>query len=464
MATHNLTTSASVNGTSAEMNLDVWRLILDQIDDRTDLCNVCLTSRAWFAMAMPHLYRVVPLRMRSYDLDYESESDLMVFAHSLSSRLLDTKNEAWRNAVHELDFGRFRGEHLIEMEKRLVALVDSLPNLQRVKIDSALTQEVLRHLTEHSKGILLYLFAEDGQRHIEPGCNFQNIVTLAAQVNPFVAKNEPNRNILGAQKLLFACPSLTTFHLNIVGGYGGCVVRLPRFESVYSFRFSGNETFPPLTRLGLSGYWLSADELEHWQQKFQWSKLKSLALGPRSTSDFLKLAEGYATSLQYLEVLVYTDADRCIHCYPLRKFLKSFTSLETLIVKGYQMPVGLVGNHPGLKRLCLHTFERVSGESRLTLSVEDLQELDKSCAHLETLELDLCRDGEWPEQILKTLATGFINVRRLTLHLEIGLRDADGREVGTPGPDEYVRIEPILNEDSAREWDGGSSSCDRRRT
>lgn len=61
--------------------------------------------------------------------------DLMAFAHSLSSRLLDPKNEQLRDAVRELDFRQFHGKHLRDMEKRLVALVDVLPNLQRVKYE-----------------------------------------------------------------------------------------------------------------------------------------------------------------------------------------------------------------------------------------------------------------------------------------------------------------------------------------
>lgn len=65
---------------------------------------------------------------------WEDDAEPMVFARSLSSRLLDTKNESLRRAVHELDFGKFRiAEDLSEMEERLVALVDSLPNLRRVK-------------------------------------------------------------------------------------------------------------------------------------------------------------------------------------------------------------------------------------------------------------------------------------------------------------------------------------------
>ncbi|KAI8943930.1 hypothetical protein F4801DRAFT_323256 [Xylaria longipes] len=449
MVLNNFEHGASANRTSAIMNFDIWHLILDQIDSRKDLRNVCLTSRAWFTMAIPHLYKIVPLAMRPHDIfDWERKKDPMLFARSLSSRLLDTKNEQLRNAVHELDFGQFENKYLSEMEKRLVTLIDVLPNLQRVRIKSRLTQEVLRDLAGHSKRISLHLLGEDGRRDIEN--DLQNVVVLAAKVNPFDERNGLNQDILGIQKLLFACPNLTSFSIETVGGYGGCVVTMHRFRIVHSFQFSGDENFPPLEELSLSGYRLSEAEWEHWQKKFPWSKLRSLTLGPRYTADFLKLAAGYAKSLRNLTVQVYTDADRKIDCPPLKRFLGTFTSLESLTVKGYHLPVGSIGNHPGLKHLCLHSFEPIREDiTRPTLGVEQLQELDKNCAHLETLELDLYRDGEWPEHILKILAMGFRNLRRLTLHLELGIKGVSG--LRTPDPENCIYIEPILKEDSAKE-------------
>ncbi|KAI0903499.1 hypothetical protein F4823DRAFT_618382 [Ustulina deusta] len=464
MALNNVESGVSVNGTSAVMNLDVWRLILDQIDSHRDLFNICLTSRLWFMMATPHLYKIVPLAMRPPNIfDWERKKDLMAFAHSLSSRLLDPKNEQLRDAVRELDFGQFQGKHLRDMEKQLVALVDVLPNLQLVKIRGELTQEALRDLDRHSKRVLLHLLGERGKRDIEP--DLQGVVVLATTANPFDESEGPNRQILGIQKLLFACPNLTSFSLTTTGGYGGCVISLPRYENVHSFRFSGDEAFPPLEELALSGYHLQEAEWGHWQKRFQWSKLRSLTLGPRYTAGFLKLAAGYAKTLRNLTVEVYTDADRRTACPPLEHFLTTFTSLESLTAKGYHLPLGPIANHPGLKHLCLHSFEPVwEADPRPTLGVEQLQELDKSCAHLETLELDLYRDGEWPEHILKALATGFRNLRRLTLHLELGLKGVVGWQ--TPDLEKYTYMEPRLKKESAQEvgqqffkWRSSSKLC-----
>ncbi|KAI1120339.1 hypothetical protein F5Y10DRAFT_258622 [Nemania abortiva] len=442
MASTNLKSGVSVSRTLVDMNLDIWHLILDQIDSQKDLYNVCLTSRAWFAMAIPHLYKVVPLMLRPVKFPWEDRED-MSFARSLSRRLLDTDNEQLRNAVRELDFGEFEDYDLEKMEKRLVALVDCLPNLETVKVRSQLTQEVLRAITGHSKRISLHLLNEDGKRSIEGDYDFRNVVALAATVDPFDEEDGPNRDVLGIQKLLFACQNLTSFSLEEAGWYGGCVIGVrPRFESVHSFQFSGDETFPPLEELSLSGYRPRGAERDHWRNKLQWSKLRSLTLGPQYTATFLDLAAGYAQSLRNLEVKVYTDADQKTNCPPLEQFLMSFSSLESLSVRGYHLPVETIKNHPGLKHLCLHSFESVEKEiSRPTLDIDQLQELDKSCAYLEILEIDLSRDGKWPEQILKTLATGFRNLQRLILHLEVGIEDVK----------ECTFIEPILSEDSARD-------------
>ncbi|KAI1118774.1 hypothetical protein F5Y14DRAFT_397601 [Nemania sp. NC0429] len=391
---------SSVNGPSfsAVMNPDIWHLVFGHIESPRDLYNACLTSRAWSNMAAPHLYKIVPLRRSLCSRwDWDHKTDPMVFAHSLSSRLLDTRNEQLRRAVGELDFGDFGDQtEFSEMEERLVALVHSLPNLRRVKIRGRLTQEALQGIGGHSKRIALHLLGEDGRRPV--GNDLKNVVAIAAQVCPSAERSGPNRDILGLQKLLFACPNLTSFSLGIRGGYGGCVRRIPRFSNIHSFQFAGDETFPPLQELSLSGYRLSEEEWEHWQKGLRWSKLTSLALGPTYMADFLKLAAGYANCLQNLEVKVYTDDDRKITCPPLEHFLTTFTSLESLIVRGYRLPISLIGRHSGLRDLCLHTFERgKEGYVRPTLDIEQLQELDKACPNLETLEIDLYRDGVWPE-------------------------------------------------------------------
>ncbi|KAI1304808.1 hypothetical protein F5Y03DRAFT_168858 [Xylaria venustula] len=447
---------ASDNGISAGLNFDVWSLVFGQLGSLKDLCNVCLTSRAWYTMAVPHLYKTVTLSIKHIEIRYDYNSlirqrdeDLLVLARPLSSRLLDIRNERMRNAVHELDFGFFKGKNLSEMENKLVALVDSLPNLRRVKIRSQLSQEVFRKLARHSKQIPLHLLSsEDGRRVVK--ADLQNIATLTAQCSPRDESRGQNRDILGVQKLLFFCPNLTSFSLKVRRNYGGCVISIPLYKNLYTFQLSGDETFPPLEKLSLDGYLPDKGEWEYWHNDFQWSKLRSLTLGPQRSSDFLNIAAGYATSLQELTIQIYSEGGRNHDCAPLEEFLNTFTSLETLTVKGYYVPLRLVQHHSGLKHLCLHLFEPVYMDTpRPAFSVEQLQELDKSCPDLETLEIDLYRDGEWPEDFIKALATGFENLRYLTLHLELGLKNMETRNLKASDP--IKPIEPILTEDSAKE-------------
>ncbi|KAI1146242.1 hypothetical protein F4825DRAFT_202096 [Nemania diffusa] len=453
MAMPNLQSGSSVNGALAGMIPDVWHNILDQIDSRRDLCSVSLVSRTWYALAVPHLYKVVPLVMQAVDeMNWfaQVDQDLCVFAQSLSFRLLDPGNEHLRNAVHELEFGYFNGAVVDDLEQRLVALVDSLPNLQRIKVTGCLSQDVLRRLNGHSKQLSLSLLREDGKRTVEG--ELRSVLALAATVDPFDESRGPNKDVLGVQALLFACPNLKSFSLTTRLAYGGCVPHVPPSETVYSFQFSSDDkTFPALEDLSLNGYRLGLNEGEHWVEKVQWSKLRSLSLGPQNTTSFLKVVSNRATFLRDLTVQAYPDDARGQPS--LEEFLTKNSSLESLTVKGYYVSPRVLGLHAGLKHLSLHSFEpQKKSQPRPVFSHVQLQELDASCPCLETLEIDLHRDGTWPEPELKTLATGFKNLRRLTLHLELGIAGVALRQGPGGFAEETVDlVEPVLTEGSARE-------------
>ncbi|KAI3340742.1 hypothetical protein F4824DRAFT_452040 [Ustulina deusta] len=467
MAVQSLESGSSVNGALAGMIPDVWRHILDQIDSLRDLCSVSLVSRTWYAMAVPHLYKIIPLVMRATDpMDWfaQADQDPCVFARSLSSRLLDPRNEQLRNAVHELEFGQFNEGDIDDIEQRLVALVDSLPNLQRIKTTGRLSQDVLRRLDGHSKQLSLYLLGEDGKRTVEG--KLHSVLALAATVDPFDEDRGPNKDVLGVQALLFTCPNLKSFSLTSLLDYGGCAPRIPASGTVSSFRFSSDgKPFPALEDLSLNGYRLGQNEGGHWVEKVQWSKLRSLSLGPQNTTAFLQLASSYATFLRDLTVQVYPGA---AHGQPLlEEFLMKNSSLESLTVKGHYVSPRVVGFHTGLKHLCLHSFEPVGkSQTRPAFCPVQLQELDASCPYLETLEIDLHRDGTWPELELKTLATRFKNLRRLILHLELGIAGVEVRQRPNGFAEESANlIEPVLTEGSAREmgkqffdWRSSSSS------
>ncbi|KAI1323134.1 hypothetical protein F5Y16DRAFT_412811 [Xylariaceae sp. FL0255] len=410
-------------------------------------------SRTWNAMAVPHLYKSVLLSMRvrnPIDFLRGRHQDRLAQDRSLSSKLLDPSNEDLRDAVHELEFGRFNPRDVDGIEQRLAALVDSLLKLQRVKY-GGLSQDVLRQLDRHSKRLLLYMLGEDGKRAVEG--ELRSVVTLAAKVDPFNVGVDrgPNRDFLGMQALFFACPNLKSFSLTILLDYGGCSPRFPTSGTLFSFQlFSDGRSFPPLEELSLNGYKLSHNEERQWIEKLQWPSSRSLSLGPQNTTTFLLFASDHPTSLRDLTVQVYSDDAHGQDV--LEDYLVKRTSLESLIVKGYDISPSIVGLHAGVKHLCLHSFEPVQrSQKRPAFGPTQLRELDASCPNLETLEILIERNGAWPPE-LPILATSFKNLRRLTLHLGLGIGSVEVRRE----PEGFAQvsgklIEPVLTKDSAKD-------------
>ncbi|KAI0809879.1 hypothetical protein GGR55DRAFT_689124 [Xylaria sp. FL0064] len=429
------------------LSFDIWHLIVQEIEERKDLCNLSLASQKLCSIAIPRLYRVIPLRLKDRPrYGWPAGQGPMDFIDSLSRTLLESKDSRRRNAVHKLSY--FCPSHAGgEMERQLIALHDGLPNLKRIKIQGRLSDGGLRHITKSDKQVSLSL-SEDGTRAIED--DMLNVVSLQASVDTYDEHKGPNRRILALQKFLFACPNLKSFSLSMTGGYGGCVIEIPQYEQIRGFRFTGSEIFPPLESLSINGYYFQDGEWPHWRSKLQWSKLRTVNLGPQFSARFLELATGYTQSLQHLKVEIYSNEDPRHSCLPLENFLRTFTALESLTIRGYHLSsVTPIANHPRLKHLCLHSIEPVGStpHQRPTLSPVDLTVLDQSLPHLETLELDVQRAGEWPIDFLSTLADGFLNLFSLTLHLEIGLT----HPCGPPIPVRYELKTPILNENSAHE-------------
>lgn len=152
-------------------------------------------------------------------------------------------------------------------------------------------------------------------------------------------------------------------------------------------------TFPPLENLSLSGYQLSEMESLCWKEKFPWTKLKSLSLGPDPTPGFLKAITGCVQNLSSFTISVYNGSvdDQLPD---LVAFIMSFDTLESLTVKGYPLSMGAVGYHSNLQRLTMHTLENDKRERKI-LESEDIIYLDEQCPNLQFLEIDICRKDEW---------------------------------------------------------------------
>jgi hypothetical protein len=110
---------------------------------------------------------------------------------------------------------------------------------------------------------------------------------------------------------------------------------------------------------------------------------------------FLELIKGHITSLRSLTDQVFSD-EGGDECSLLEDFLRSFNTLVSLTVKGHFLTSGAFSHHPNLKHFCLHTIESpLPDVSRKTLGGAGLYDLDINCPQLESLELDVDRDGEW---------------------------------------------------------------------
>ncbi|OIW33160.1 hypothetical protein CONLIGDRAFT_666507 [Coniochaeta ligniaria NRRL 30616] len=446
-ATNEPTTGIMAN--VAGLNDDIWYLVLDNLDALEDLSNMCLVSKNLYPLAIARLYRTLvlgprPISFREYlnsladgSCDEKKERETQWDdSRALIRRLMGDRNREQARAVREVEVVAFQqGEEEFSFEFKqkdgLAALVNALPNLRQFRLLSSKPdfEHLIRALNDHPNRPELHLLGETGSRVVTG--SMPCVATLRARVNPYFDRvDEPNRKILGLQGLFFACTNLKSFSLEEHGNYGGCVRRTPHHRGVYSFQLTGEETFPPLESLSLDGYFIELEEWTHWRNKIDWSNLKSLRLGPQPNTDLVKRFTGHAKFLRNLTVQTWAGEGRD-SCPRLESFLMSFDTLEQLVVRGHFLSIQALSNHPRLKHLCLHTVElKRNGAPRPILDVADLSTLDANCPDLETLEIDISRDSSgWPEDITRSLASGFTNLRQLTLHCEVGIDwAAQGRE------------------------------------
>ncbi|KAB5513566.1 hypothetical protein GE09DRAFT_1295011 [Coniochaeta sp. 2T2.1] len=452
------------------LGTDIWYLIIPYLH-RRELYNLCLVSKSLHPLAVSRLYHTI-------QIGREPQSENWC-ANLLELHEMQEAGEEWHYMTWKLSralFRRFQGDpagpqargvRVLEissiqqyehdddgeweeeaqededvdedgmisepgLEKIFIALVETLPCLELVRIHPQKPNHdnLIRAVAGHSNNPRLHLLGEDGSRVIDGP--MPNITALHAKVNPWHPQGDgPNSHMLQLQKLLFACTNLKDFSLGVWGNYGGCMAPRVEHEMVFSFELTGEETFPPLESLSFDGYDMEKEEWAHWQDKLDWSKMTSLKVGPQhspysSVALFRRLVRSgvHANFLRSLTVTCWaTDGNDS--CASLEKLLLSFKGLEQLTVRGHFIgDKHAVFNHPGLKKLCLHAIERDRrGAPRPVLKAADLAGLDAACSDLEDLEIDICRDNSgWAKDVIDNLAPRFANLRRLTLHSEVGLK------------------------------------------
>ncbi|KAL5334667.1 hypothetical protein BJX70DRAFT_351092 [Aspergillus crustosus] len=444
----------------AEMTLgpDEWRIVFENLD-RQELCNVCLVTRSCCGLATPLLYKSITLIQADTGFPYtrSRKPDHTSRHWNLLDRLEDVRNDSLRNFVQEVTIASPDGERTdtaylrrLKEDGCLAKLIARLPNIRKINLSLSVfqTDDFIRSICTHSNKPELTL-------KLNNHCAFADqpvpcISSLRAWLNPFWERNGPNRKVPELQQLFFNCPNLRSFSLQLSGNYGGCVAHIPHFPQILSFQLTGKEVFPPLEELSLDGYRMGDDEWVHWHDRFQWSRLLILTVGPQDTFGLFDRIAGYITSLTTLRVFKYAD-ERTPDREGLERFLVSFDSLTTLELKGYICSVDAIGHHEQLTSLCLHEDEPVrGGAQRRVLTAQELDYLDSHCPNLRSLKVDIQRgNDEMPEDVLQKLATGFRRLQDLSIHFELGIANRD------------KVIRPVLNYASARGI--GQSFFDQRR-
>ncbi|GKZ88290.1 hypothetical protein AnigIFM59636_008147 [Aspergillus niger] len=451
------------------VSLDVWRLVLELCTTQ-DLCQLCLVDKVFNSIATPLLYRSISLvaykdpserRHLSTSTEAKTEPELPRGPWLLLSRLEDDANDTLRAWVQDINvsspsFAWVDAKFLkrLQINDCLAALVARLPNLRRITIGfpSIQSTTLIRTICEHSRKPELLLLDQKSEDKISSLAEqvLPCVTTLSASVDPSYDQNGPNRQILTLQKLFFKCPHLRSFSLSVVKQYGGCVIRMPRHPVIWSFQLTGEETFPPLEHLSLDGYWLDDKQWKYWRDGLQWDKLVSLAVGPQRCAGLFQMLAGHATSLKSLNVCSWQGEGK-YEREGLIELLSSFDSLETLVLNGIMCPVEAIARHSNLSTLCLHEEESAStAHPRQVLTAEELSHLDVSCPKLKSLQVGVKRENDqWPNDVFDKLATGFHNLRSLSMHFELGLLD-----IQNP-------IKPVINYASVRSI--GQHFFDRRR-
>ena len=289
-------------------------------------------------------------------------------------------------------------------------------------------------------------------------------------------------------KTLTSCPGVRALDLKIF--QGGCVHSL---DDPWSFKFSRRDRFPSLKSLSLEGYhfddteatlwqklglgdgiWYStweyladmtgvnalrpyeqpiespsASNLDQWRLAMDWTQLQTLEIADTNPR-FLRKMTGQMPVLQSLKLGIGWTEGWCDIANQTSRFLAASPPLSSLSLHGY---AGLMNwteilprHGSALKSLQVHEWESSDPASpRPVLSIPQLQRINNDCPLLEGLSVGINRNGNWPYEVLDTLAT-FKNLRKLHLWFELGIDQHQGRD-HYHTPRDYTR----LGEDSYRQ-------------
>jgi hypothetical protein len=218
--------------------------------------------------------------------------------------------------------------------------------------------------------------------------------------------------------------------LSIAISRQGCVI-----DSVTnSFNWTEGDTFSTLDHLSVSGYGWVPDKkyndlfgeeirsasLPAWKAAMDWCKLKSLDVA-RPPREFLDTFHGELHSLEsfklrpawrngWEETLCDFDQNATTLREAYTRFIKALPPLKELSISGMgallNMTEILQVHGATLQTLSIHEYEHDCRSdlnktwTRPTLSVSELDAINKLAPQLQHLELDVPRDKDWPWESL----------------------------------------------------------------
>ncbi|KAH8894348.1 hypothetical protein GQ53DRAFT_745054 [Thozetella sp. PMI_491] len=262
---------------------------------------------------------------------------------------------------------------------------------------------------------------------------------------------------------LLNCPDIKSLNLRVA--HLGCTEFPDRFN--FPFDVLGTDKYPPLEVLSLDGYdfdrnrwdevqppkkwwydyvddtgaiwggWFQSSKakdylksrlvpeeqrvkrnIDLWLDAMDFSQIHTLSLNPRSREDIsasvIKLLPPRLTNLRSL-----TIAGPTAHEFILGLPENSLESLTWLGSKNTSDLEPVLERHGASLRHLVSYSDELWVYPRPMLSLEQLQQVTSNAPKLQSLVIDMSRNGTWPWEHFETIAASLLDLKNLTLYLDL---------------------------------------------
>ncbi|KAI1440657.1 hypothetical protein F5Y02DRAFT_401963 [Annulohypoxylon stygium] len=263
----------------------------------------------------------------------------------------------------------------------------------------------------------------------------KNVASLKVSI-PYNNAEECLRWTKPLKRVILSCPNIRKLSLNIHLRQDGYQMHMPPLEYC-GFGFVDGEHPPALEELELEaypfgicspdhprpnnftihsrGYPLRVHEMDYWQSHFDWSKLRRLTI---RDSGFAMKIMPQLTSLESIGGFRNSGSTVIHGAFSLVPSSLRSIGAPKIADVGLE---NLLRHGNTLRSLTIHQDEDYEGRWRHeTINAETLIKIRDRCPHIEELNLDISRNGDWPYEMLDILAS-FNSLRSLTIWFELGL-------------------------------------------